>query len=127
MAGQLLRASTSLLAFLCCASVQWCLASLLVLVEHGPGTVQELVWLFVCSAVRQPRVHPLPSLHSLLLRMFQDDQVAGLPYQLLLLRHDEDKSGVKVGHSEDREHRLGTVGLFLNKENVHPKGQTSLV
>ena len=43
MAGQLLRASTSLLAFLCCASVQWCLASLLVLVEHGPGTVQELV------------------------------------------------------------------------------------
>ena len=56
-----------------------------------------------------------------------DDQVAGLPYQLLLLRHDEDKSGVKVGHSEDREHRLGTVGLFLNKENVHPKGQTSLV
>ena len=68
MAGQLLMASTSLTAFLVCTSVQWCLASLLVLVEHGPGTVQESLWLFVCSAVRQPRVHPLPSLHSLQLR-----------------------------------------------------------
>ena len=43
MAGQLLRASASLTAFLCCAGVQLCLASLLVLVDHGPETVQEMV------------------------------------------------------------------------------------
>ena len=95
MAGQLLMASTSLTAFLVCTSVQRCLASLLVLVEHGQGLSHTTV--FVCFALWQPRVHPLPSLHSLLLRMFQDDQGAGLPSQLLLLEHDKNRNGIKAG------------------------------